>query len=122
MSIRIRLVNGVPYLGIALTEPKVYTNIIPNSRTFMRLIGLQRLFGLLGHEATTDIWISAWVNEVKNNTWLNKEHVLNCYPLARQVSSDKFIFSVAQSGSAIHVQLCFERRIAIVTSVKKNYE
>ncbi|GGO68215.1 hypothetical protein GCM10010982_16610 [Bowmanella pacifica] len=88
----------------------------------MRLIGIQRLFSLKGHDTVTDTWVSAWVNEVKTNTWLNAEHVVKSYPAVEQVGPSKFNFVVAQTGYTISLTLCFNRRVAIVSNVIRTYE
>ncbi len=96
--------------------------MFPIREQVMRLIGLKRINCLLGKTPETDIWLSAWINEMKTNTWLDAQRIIKSYPSAQYLEPSVFIFAVSDSGSSIRLTLCFTKRVAVISDVINSYE
>lgn len=82
----------------------------------MRLVGKNRLVEL-SFEKATQLWVSAWVDDVLNANWGSREELLSNYPNVERVNDTIFLFPVASSDHFIKTVICFYRKTVCVSEL-----
>ncbi|GLR03488.1 hypothetical protein GCM10007906_10750 [Vibrio hyugaensis] len=84
----------------------------------MRLIGLERLGGIISVDSDTNIWVSAWVAEVSNANWRSGIELVDAFPRVKCLDETSYEFPVCGSDNLnIKVTFCFNRGIAVIREV-----
>ncbi|MCU1090001.1 type II toxin-antitoxin system HigB family toxin [Stenotrophomonas maltophilia] len=80
----------------------------------MRLLGKQKLHGLISRHPDIRSWASGWASEIATANWKRPADVRTQFPRARETEPGTFAFPVAEMPIAVVLAVAFPQGIALI--------